>query len=95
MNPKFEWSKTKARSNHAKHGVSFDLAKRVFKDPFALEFLDDRQDYGEDRFLIIGRVDGHVLFVAYAEPGDAVRIISARRATKREQDAYFQQAARR
>jgi uncharacterized protein len=90
MNLKFDWSRSKARDNYAKHGVSFDMAKQVFKDPFAVEFLDDRQNYGEERFVIIGMADGHVLFVAYTERSDVIRIISARRATKNEQEAYFQ-----
>jgi uncharacterized DUF497 family protein len=90
MNLRFAWDKPKAKNNYAKHGVSFDLAKGVFKDPFAVEFLDERQDYGEERFVIIGMVDGHLLYVAYTERNEIIRIISARRATKHEQEAYFQ-----
>ena len=90
MDLKFRWDKSKAKANYAKHGVSFDLAKRVFKDPFAVEFLDDRQDYGEERFVIIGFARDHVLYVAYAERNEVIRIISARRATKHEQEAYLQ-----
>jgi uncharacterized protein len=56
-----------------------------------LEFFDDRQDYGEERFVIIGMVDGQVLFVAYTEEKDVIRIISARRATKHEQETYLQE----
>jgi uncharacterized protein len=87
----FEWNKSKAKDNYAKHGVSFELATRVFKDPFGLEFFDDRQDYGEERFVIVGMVDGHVLYVAYTERKDVIRIVSARRATKHEQKAYLQE----
>jgi len=90
MNLKFGWDKSKAKNNYAKHGVSFDLARGVFKDPFAIEFLDDRQDYGEERFVIIGMVDDYLLYVAYTERNEVIRIISARRATKHEQEAYFQ-----
>ncbi len=72
-------------------GVTFDLAKEVFKDPFAVEFLDDRQDYGEERFVIIGLVATHLLYVAYSERRDAIRIISARRATNHEQETYLQE----
>ena len=54
MTLKFEWNKSKAKDNFDRHGVSFELAKEVFKDPFAVEFFDDRQDYGEERFVIIG-----------------------------------------
>jgi uncharacterized DUF497 family protein len=90
MNLRFEWNKLKAKDNYAKHGVSFDLAKKVFKDPFAVEFLDDREDYGEERFVILGMVDGHILYVAYTERNETIRIISARRATKHEQETYSQ-----
>jgi uncharacterized protein len=90
MSLRFEWNKSKAKDNYAKHGVSFELAKNVFKDPFAVEFLDDRQDYGEDRFVIIGTADGHILYVAYTERSDVIRIISARRAAKLEQETYLQ-----
>ena len=82
MNLKFEWNKSKAKDNFAKHGASFELAGRVFDDPFAVEFLDDREDYAEERFVIVGIADRQILFVAYAERIDAIRIISARRATK-------------
>jgi uncharacterized DUF497 family protein len=76
------------------HGVSFDLAKTVFKDPFAIERLDDRENYGEERFVIIGMAAGDILlFVAYAEREERIRIISARRATQYEEDDYFQQNA--
>jgi len=88
---KFEWNESKAKDNFERHGVTFDLATEVFKDPFAVEFLDDRQDYGEERFVIIGLVATHLLYVAYSERRDAIRIISARRATKREQETYLQE----
>lgn len=88
MNLKFEWDEIKAANNDAKHGVTFDLAKKVFKDPFAVEFLDARQNYGEERFVIIGMVDGHILSIAYTERSEMIRIISARRATKHEREAY-------
>lgn len=64
----------------------------VFQDPFALERLDDREDYGEERFVIIGMSEGSlVLFVAYTERKDRIRIISTRRALQNEQDDYFRQ----
>ena len=84
----------KAEANLCAHGVSFDLAKTVFKDPFAVERLDDREDYGEERFVLIGMAEGNVvLFVAYTERQGRMRIISARRATQNEQDDYFQQSS--
>jgi uncharacterized DUF497 family protein len=91
MKLEFEWHDAKAEANLQAHGVSFDLAKTVFRDPFAVERLDDREDYGEERFVIIGMAQGNVaLFVAYTEGEGRMRIISARRATQNEQDDYFQ-----
>ncbi|MGI8991129.1 MAG: hypothetical protein DLM53_04070 [Candidatus Eremiobacter antarcticus] len=88
----FEWHTVKAEANFQAHGVSFELAQTAFKDPFAIELLDDREDYREERLVLIGMAEGHVLlFVAYTEREDRIRIISARRATKREQDHYFKQ----
>ena len=91
MNLVFDWDEAKASSNLAKHGISFDLAKGVFKDTFAVDFLDDRQEYGEERFVILGMVEGQLLYVAYTERNEVIRLISARRATKNELETYFQE----
>ncbi len=86
--------RAKAEANLQVHGVSFELAMTVFKDPFAIERLDDREDYGEERFVLVGVAEGEVLlFAAYTERGQRVRLISARRATQHEQDDYFRQNA--
>lgn len=53
--------------------------------------MDDREDYGEERFILIGMAEGMLLFVVYTERGDRTRLISARQATRHEQDDYFQQ----
>lgn len=53
MSESFEWDEAKAADNYAKHGVSFETAIKVFRDPFGIERLDDRQDYGEERFILI------------------------------------------
>ena len=92
MKLEFEWHDAKAEANLQAHGVTFDLAQTVFQDPLAVERLDDREDYGEARFVIVGMAEGNVaLFVAYTERDARVRIISALRATQDEQDDYFQQ----
>lgn len=89
---RFEWHDAKAETNFLTHGVSFDLAKTVFNDPFAVEWVDDREDYGEQRFVTIGRAAGQVLlFVAYTERAECIRIISARKVTQNEQIEYFRQ----
>jgi uncharacterized protein len=90
MKLEFEWHDAEAAANVRAHGVSFDLAKTAFSDPFAIERLADRGDYGEERFVLIGMAEGNVLlFVAYTEREECIRIISARRATQYEQDDYF------
>ncbi len=60
----FEWDDRKAAANHARHGVTFEMARDVFKDSFAIDWLDEREDYGEDRFIVIGMVESRLLFVA-------------------------------
>ncbi len=88
----FEWHHIKAEANFQSHGVHFELAKTAFRDPFAIDLVDDREGYGEQRFLLIGMAEGDVLlFVAYTERQGRIRIISARRATRHEQDHYFRQ----
>jgi uncharacterized protein len=72
-----------------------ELAKTVFNDPFAIERADDREDYGEDRFVVIGMAEGRVLlFVAYTERDQRIRLIFRhRRATQYEQEDYYRQNA--
>src|SRR5579859_857403 len=92
MKVEFEWHHAKAEANFQAHGISFELAKTVFRDVFAVERRDDREDYGEERFVIIGMAEGHILlFVAYTDRNERIRIISARRVTQHEQDDYFRQ----
>jgi uncharacterized protein len=84
----FEWDDRKAILNLAKHGVSFEMAKEVFHDTDAVDFEDRTMDYGELRRRIIGVGGGVFLMVAYTDRGEAIRIISARRATKVERRFY-------
>lgn len=85
----FEWDDDKAAENFRKHGVSFEFAAKAFRDPFAVEWIDDRQDYGEERTVLLGMADGSILIVVYTERESRIRLISARRATKNEQDIYY------
>jgi uncharacterized protein len=89
MSDEFEWDEAKAAENYAKHGVSFEMAVQVFKDPFAIERLDDRDDYGEDRYILIGMAEGALLTVVHTDRNGRIRIISARQAARHEQDDYF------
>jgi uncharacterized protein len=87
----FEWDDAKAAANLRKHAVGFAMARAVFRDPFAVERLDDRHQYGEERFVIIGVADGRLLTVAYTVRGDRLRIISARGAEPDEQRQYHEE----
>jgi uncharacterized DUF497 family protein len=84
----FEWDDSKADVNLQKHGVSFEAARGVFVDAFAIEFEDDRHGGGEARFNTIGMVEGHLLFVVSTLRGSRIRIISAREAEPRERRRY-------
>lgn len=85
----FEWDAAKAIANWHRHGVTFDHAATAASDPFAIEVIDTREDYGEERINLLGLCDGVILHVTYTERGDRIRIISARRAERHEQDHYF------
>ncbi len=89
----FEWHAAKARKNYRDHGVTFDWAKQAFSDPFAVALIDEREDYGEERYNLLGMVEGQLLIVTYTERFGRYRLISARRATKKETDDYFTQNA--
>jgi hypothetical protein len=90
---KFEWDAEKERINIQKHGINFEQASYVFSDPFALNKYDDEHSYDEDRWVILGQSLNEVIIVVVHTFNDddgleLVRIISARRATKREHDTY-------
>ncbi len=85
----FEWDTKKAAYNLAKHGVSFDDASTVFSDPLAGTILDPRHSIEERRFVTIGHsADGSLIVEIHVERDDRTRIISARRATRRERRKY-------
>jgi uncharacterized protein len=87
----FEWDKTKAAANLAKHGVSFEQAREAFNDPFAIDFVDDREDFGEDRLILFGMVENRLLVVAHTSRGEKVRIISVREAEPHERRKYHEE----
>lgn len=90
----FEWDATKAASNRRKHGISFDLAATVFRDPLMLSIPDDEHDKTEERWITMGQAENNKLLLVvhtYLEANANtanVRIISARPATKHEQRQY-------
>ena len=83
----FEWDEKKRARNLAKHGVDFVRAALVFEGPIR-SHLDRRRAYGEDRYVVFGETAGSTLAVVITVRGEGVRIISARKANRREQVAY-------
>lgn len=94
---KYEYDKEKNRLNLVKHGVDFDEASEIFNDPFILSKLDERYEYGEERWFSIGQTSkglllavAHLYFDENLEP--IIRIISARKATRKEVKFYASRA---
>ena len=88
---KFDWHPTKAATNLKKHQISFEEAQTVFYDEFAVQFFDEGHSEDEERFLMLGMsVHSRLLLVCHCkrEDGEVIRIISARKATKRESAFY-------
>jgi uncharacterized DUF497 family protein len=87
----FEWDASKAAANVKKHGISFQEAQSIFYDEFAVQFFDEEHSSEEERFLLLGMSTGaRLLLVCHCEreSGNIIRIISARKATKRENVFY-------
>ena len=86
----FEWDDYKRQTNLRKHGIDFLDAALIFaSDTF--EWIDDREDYGEERMIALGLSGVHVIRVTYTLRGDTIRMVSAQRASKHDQKRYFQE----
>jgi uncharacterized DUF497 family protein len=84
----FEYDPTKAKINRQKHGISFAEAEMVFFDPLAIHDVDP-DSFTEERFIAVGTGNaGVLLVVVYTLRGEVIRLISARRSTKKEMKAY-------
>jgi uncharacterized DUF497 family protein len=89
MNDEFEWDPEKAAANEAKHGTTFEEATSVFLDPLVRIRPDDDHSSNEERYTSTGMSQlGRLLVVTYTDRRDRIRIISARRPTRREAKAY-------
>jgi hypothetical protein len=89
----FEWDDAKAAGNLQKHGVTFDEASSVFRDPLAKVVPDPTDPSGEDRAIMMGHSDqGRLLLIVFTERADRIRIISAREATRRERHGYEEES---
>ena len=86
---KFEWDTNKAASNLEKHGVAFDEAQTVFNDPTFITVIDEEHSIDEERYITIGMSNrGRLLMVAHTDRSGRIRLISARKATRREEQFY-------
>jgi uncharacterized protein len=88
---RFEWDDRKALSNENKHGISFEEAETVFNDEAARLLYDEEHSSEEDRYILLGMSDSLSLLVVchvYKEDEETIRIFSARRANRREQQQY-------
>jgi uncharacterized DUF497 family protein len=92
----FEWDPEKALENQRKHGVAFEEARTVFGDAFAVYIYDGRHSWEEDRFIMIGQSENdRILVVVYVERTELrMRLVSARRANRRERQSYEEKASR-
>ncbi len=91
----FEWDEDKSRSNFKKHGVSFEEAKTVFNDPFAITIEDPDHSDEEERYIDIGfSSKGRLVVVWYTERNENIRIIGCRKATKKERKSYENKESR-
>ena len=84
----FEWDEAKAVSNLRRHRVSFEYATRVFLDALGVEMEDGRRDCGEARYITVGRIERRVFVVVYTQRTDVIRLVSARKANRREVRRY-------
>ena len=89
----FEWDDAKAAENWRRHRVTFQQGAEALADPLAMEEIDEREEFGEERVNVLGMRQGVRLHVTYTQRGDRIRTISARRAMKHEQDDYYRQNA--
>ena len=89
MTLEFEWDDAKASANQRKHGISFDEATSAFYDPLSVTIPDPDHSASEARFVLIGiTVTGRLVVVAHTDRGNRIRLISARRPTRRERTSY-------
>jgi uncharacterized protein len=86
----FEWDEDKRLSNVGKHGLDFIEINIVFEGE-TVTIFDDRFDYGENRFVTFGLLDGRVLAIGHTETDTVIRIISVRKATKNEEINYYRE----
>ena len=85
----FEWDSRKARLNLTKHGIGFEESTTIFGDPCSLTIPDPEHSFAEERYITMGRAfNAKLLIVVHTDRSNNIRIISARRASRRERKSY-------
>jgi len=87
---RFEWDERKRLANLQRHGFDFPLVEKIFASD-VVTLLDDRFDYGEIRFITLGMFYGTVVAIAHTEADEVTRIISVRKASKNEEEVYYEE----
>ncbi len=86
----FDWDENKRKANLRNHGIDFVGIEELFEGE-TVTILDDRFDYGEQRFVTFGTLEGRVISVAHTETDDTIRVISVRKATRNEETSYYKE----
>ncbi len=86
----YDWDERKRKTNIKKHGFDFTDADELFNG-YTVTMVDDRFDYGEERFITIGAIKSRIAVIVHTERNNKIRIISIRKAAKYEQKIYFSQ----
>lgn len=86
----FAWDEAKRRANLRDHGIDFVCIEEVFEGE-TVTILDDRFDYGEQRYVTFGVLEGRVVAVVHTETDELIRIISVRKATRNEEKSYYRE----
>ena len=90
---RYSFDPAKQTSNRKKHGLDLADAKEVIESGLTVTFEDRRFDYGEERFITFGLLNGRVVVIAHTETDTVIRVISLRKATKNEEINYFREIA--
>ncbi|MGI5106792.1 BrnT family toxin [Treponema socranskii] len=88
---RFEWDSEKDRINKEKHGLTFEEASEIFKDPNSIEFYDNKNSMiDEDRYIVLGDIESAIIcVVVYVDRREKIRIVSARPAVSKEEIKYY------
>ena len=88
---RFEWDEAKRKVNLRKHRIDFVAVEKVLLTSETMSYIDERFSYGEERFITLGLLDGKVIAIVHTIEEEVIRVISARKAMKNEEESYFKE----